>query len=66
MWTAQFSATDGFTGTGSVTVVSGSYTDAALNLGGSGTDSVTIDRTNPTVTVTIAEASLSDVRPVRW
>jgi|GEM_PF-691010 len=60
VWTAQFTATDGFTGTGSVTVVSDSYTDAALNLGGSGTDSVTIDRTNPTVTVAIAEASLSD------
>ena len=60
VWTAQFTATDGFTGTGSVSVVSGSYTDAALNLGGPGTDSVTIDRTNPTVTVNIAEASLSD------
>ncbi len=60
MWTAQFTATDGFTGTGSVTVVSNSYTDAALNLGGSGSDSVTIDRTNPTVTVAIADGSLSD------
>ena len=60
VWTAQFTATDGFTGTGSVTVISDSYTDAALNLGGSGSDSVTIDRTNPTVTVNIAEASLSD------
>jgi len=60
VWTAQFTATDGFTGTGSVTVVSDSYTDAALNLGGSGTDNVTIDRTNPTVTVVIADASLSD------
>ena len=36
VWTAQFTATDGFTGTGSVAVVSDSYTDAALNLGGSG------------------------------
>ncbi len=44
VWTAQFTATDGFTGTGSVAVVSGSYTDASLNLGASGTDSVTIDR----------------------
>ncbi len=60
VWTAQFSATDGFTGTGSVTVVSGSYTDAALNLGGSGSDSVAIDRTNPTVVVAIAEPALSD------
>ena len=60
VWTAQFTATDGFTGTGSVTVVSDSYTDAALNLGGSGSDSVTVDRTNPTVTVAIADGSLSD------
>ena len=60
VWTAQFAAPDGFTGTGSVTVVSDSYTDAALNLGGAGSDSVTIDRTNPTVTVVIADGSLSD------
>ena len=60
VWTAQFAATDGFTGTGSVTVVSDSYTDAALNLGGSASDSVTIDRTNPTLTVAIADGSLSD------
>ena len=33
---------------------------AALNLGGSGSDSVTIDRTNPTVTVAITESALSD------
>ncbi len=60
MWTAQFTADDGFSGTGSVTVVSDSYTDAALNLGGSGSDSVTIDRSNPTVTVAIADGALSD------
>ncbi len=60
VWTAQFTADDGFSGTGSVTVVSDSYTDAALNLGGSGSDSVTIDRSNPTVTVAIADGSLSD------
>ena len=60
VWTAQFTATDGFTGTGSVTVISDSYTDAALNLGSSASDSVTIDRTNPTVTVVIADGSLSD------
>ncbi len=60
VWTAQFTATDGFAGAGSVAVISDSYTDAALNLGGSGTDSVTIDRTNPTVMVTIAESALTD------
>ncbi len=58
VWTAQFTAADGFTGTGSVAVVSDSYTDASLNLGGSGSDTVTIDRTNPTVTVAIAESHI--------
>jgi Ca2+-binding RTX toxin-like protein len=60
VWTALFTADDGSDLPGSVTVVSDSYTDAALNLGASGSDSVTIDRTNPTVTVAIAESALSD------
>ena len=33
VWTAQFTATDGFTGTGSVAVVSDSYTDAVAEPG---------------------------------
>src|SRR5207249_4387508 len=45
-YTATFTAADDFDGTGSVTVTAGGYTDAALNLGGSGSDSVTIDTAN--------------------
>ncbi|WP_281035352.1 Ig-like domain-containing protein [Mesorhizobium sp. M4B.F.Ca.ET.089.01.1.1] len=43
VYTATFTADDGFTGTGSVSVTAGSYTDAALNLGGTGSDTVAID-----------------------
>ncbi|MHC2273867.1 hypothetical protein ACVME8_000478 [Bradyrhizobium diazoefficiens] len=60
VYTATFTADDGFTGTGSVSVTAASYTDAALNLGGAGTDSVTIDTDNPTVTVDIVDGALSD------
>jgi Ca2+-binding RTX toxin-like protein len=63
VYTATFTATDGFAGAGSVSLAAGSYTDVALNVGGGGSDSVTIDRTNPTVTVDIAAASLSDGTP---
>ena len=37
-----------------------SYTDAAGNAGAAGSDDVAIDRVNPTVTVTIVDAALSD------
>ena len=61
VYTATFTADDGFDGTGSVTVTAGSYTDAAGNPGAAGTDTVTIDtRSNPTVTVDIVDASLND------
>ena len=61
VYTATFTADDGFDGTGSVTVTADSYTDAAGNPGGGGTDTVTIDtRSNPTVTVDIVDASLND------
>ena len=59
-YSATFTATDGFSGTGSVTVTANSYTDPAGNLGATGTDDVPIDRLNPTVTVAIVDASLSD------
>jgi Ca2+-binding RTX toxin-like protein len=59
-YTATFTATDGVDVTGSVTVNAGSYTDAAGNTGATGTDSVTIDTLNPTVTVDIVDASLND------
>src|SRR5262249_51390820 len=63
VYTATFTATDGFTGTGSVSVTAGSYTDAALSTAGPGSDTVAIDRTNPTVAVDIAGTSLSDGAP---
>ena len=59
-YTAIFTATDGVDQTGSVTVNADSYTDAAGNTGATGTDSVTIDTLNPTVTVNIVDASLND------
>src|SRR5262245_61754247 len=57
---AAVTASDNFTGTGSVTVATGSWTDAASNLGGAGSDTVPIDRQNPTVTVDIVDGSLND------
>jgi hypothetical protein len=58
-YTATFTATDGVATTGSVTVGTG-YTDLAGNTGTGNSDTVTIDRQNPTVTVDIVDASLSD------
>jgi Mg-chelatase subunit ChlD len=60
IWTATYTANDNFEGAGSVTLANASYTDAALNVGTGGTDSVTIDTKNPTATVAIDDASLSD------
>ena len=57
---ATVTANDGFTGTGTVSLAAGSWTDAALNLGGAGSDTVPIDRQNPGVTVNIVDGSLSD------
>ena len=56
VYTATFTATDGFSGTGSVSVTAGSYTDAAGNPGTGGSDNVPIDTLNPTVTVDIVDA----------
>ncbi|MCV6637618.1 Ig-like domain-containing protein [Candidatus Albibeggiatoa sp. nov. NOAA] len=47
---ATFTATDGSTATGSVTVNASSYTDMASNTGAGGNDTVTIDTANPVVT----------------
>ena len=41
---ATVTAVDSFTGTGTVSLAAGSWTDAALNLGGAGSDRVAIDR----------------------
>src|SRR4029077_15827641 len=63
IYTATFTATDGFSGTGSVTGNADSHPAANGNLGGTGTDSVSIDRLNPTVSVDIADTSLNDGDP---
>src|SRR4029079_19743936 len=57
--TATFTATDGFSGTGSGTGDAG-YTDVSGNTGTSGADTVSIDRLNPTVAVDVVDAALSD------
>jgi len=59
-WKATFTATDNTAGSASVSVTAGSYTDAAGNNGGGNTDTVNVDRINPTVTVNIVDSSLSD------
>jgi hypothetical protein len=56
-YSATFTATDGVSGTGAVSVTAGSYTNAALTPGAGGSDMVTIDRVNPTVTVDIVEVA---------
>src|SRR2546430_7979068 len=49
-YTATVTADDGFTGTGTVSLAAGSYTDAALNLGGAGARTSTRLNPNPTQT----------------
>ena len=58
--TATFTPTAGLaSGTASITVASGSYTDAALNAGGAGTTpSITIDTLAPTVAITSSATAL--------
>ena len=61
VWTATVTATDGFAGTATVSVADGDYTDAAGNPGLGGTDTVTIDRSNADVSVSIGvEGPLTD------
>ncbi|MCA6120748.1 hypothetical protein J6500_02350, partial [Bradyrhizobium sp. WSM 1704] len=50
---ATFTATPGFTGTGSVSVTNGSYTDPAGNTGASGSDTVAISRPNDSTPPTL-------------
>ena len=62
VYTATFTATDGFTGTGSVSVAAGSYADAASNLGGGlrhGGDRPA----EPGLSVDIVDGALSDGDP---
>ncbi len=63
VYTATFAATDGFTGAGSITLPAGAYTDNALNPGGGASDAVTIDRTNPAVTIDISDSALNSNDP---
>ncbi|MBI1312831.1 hypothetical protein GC176_16195, partial [bacterium] len=58
-YTATFTADDGVEMTGSVSVGS-VYSDVSGNPGTGDSETVTIDTRNPTVTVTIADASLND------
>ena len=60
-YTAKFTADDGFDGQGVVSVTAGSlWTPLAIFGSAGGTNSVIIDTENPTVTVDIVDASLSD------
>ena len=58
-YSAIFTAADGVDALGAVTVAD-DYTDLVGNLGAAGTDTVTIDTFNPTVTVNIVESVLTD------
>jgi len=64
VFTATFTATDGFTGTGSVSVADASYTDTAGNPGTSGSDTVPIDTVAPSVIVDIVDPSLNSTDKV--
>ncbi len=55
---ATFTADNDFTGAGSVSVAPGSYTDAALNLGGPGSGNVTIDTLAPGMTISTDDSVL--------
>ena len=51
-YTATFTATNGFTGIGSVSVLAGSYTNSKGDPGGAGTDFVVIDTVAPVASIT--------------
>ena len=53
-YTATFTATDGFSGTGAVLVKAGSYTNSTGNPGGAGFDTVAIDTVNPRASLNLA------------
>ncbi|WP_024301442.1 Ig-like domain-containing protein [Pseudogulbenkiania sp. MAI-1] len=52
-WTATFTPTAGYTGTASVTVASGSYTDLAGNAGTGGSDRAAVDTTAPVAQIAV-------------
>ncbi|NQV25160.1 MAG: proprotein convertase P-domain-containing protein [Rhodopirellula sp.] len=59
-YAATFTADADFEGTGSVSTGT-AYTDLAGNMGTAGSDSISIDTRNPTLTVNVVDASLSNV-----
>ena len=61
-WTATFTATDAYTGTASVSVAAGSYTNAAGNAGTAGSDSVAVDTAPPVASIELdASITLDDI-----
>jgi VCBS repeat-containing protein len=61
VFTATFTATDSFTGTGSVSVANASYTNAAGNPGAGRSDTVPIDTAPPIPTITIGVVAGDDI-----
>ena len=68
VWTSTYTATDGFTGTGSVTLAAASYTDAAGNTGSGNSDSLNIDTpaTTPATPNAPVATSGNGVATVTW
>ena len=60
-YSATFTAFGPLTGLGSVSVIAGSYTDAAGNSGAAGFDTVLIDTVRPSVTITDDEAGTATI-----
>ena len=60
-YTATFTATNGFTGIGSVSVLAGSYTDSRGDPGGAGTDFVVIDTVAPVASITLDAITADNV-----
>ena len=60
VYTATYTATPGFSGTGSVSVANNTYTDAAGNNGSGGSDTVPVDAAAPSLTVDIVDTSLNN------
>ena len=61
-YAATVTAADGLTGNATVSLAAGSYTDAALNLGGAGSDSVSIDTGNdpPFITAAVDSGTVTE------
>src|SRR5439155_914867 len=59
-YTATVTATDGFTGTGTVSLAAGSYTDASGNAGGRSEERRVVNTGNSRVLVDVVDTSLSD------